>query len=164
MVDGRYLLATEVDVKTGRYVAMPDGFCNWCGKPLPPNQKSHFCPPIIKDWYNGTKYQDHECYMAYYHYWNKVNRFKRSVFIRDNFTCKACGKRLMTKNEHGIEYPDTLLLHCDHINPYSKGGETKLDNLQTLCRTCNLKKSAKTNWKPPEKATQLTFNQEGKRC
>ncbi len=31
--------------------------------------------------------------------------------------------------------------HIDHIKPWSKGGETVLENLQTLCATCNLGKS-----------------------
>lgn len=151
---GRYLLATEVDVKAGRYIAMPDGFCNWCGKPLPLNRKSHFCPSVAEDM-GSFKYQYHECYMGYYNYWNKVQRFKRVVFIRDNFTCQRCGTRLMIKNEHGIEYPNTLLLHCDHIHPYSKGGETKMDNLQTLCRTCNLKKGSKFSIPKPEKGIAI---------
>lgn len=34
-------------------------------------------------------------------------------------------------------------LHCDHIIPYSKGGETTWANLQLLCARCNLSKNAK---------------------
>ncbi|MCL4507775.1 MAG: HNH endonuclease [Chloroflexi bacterium] len=32
-------------------------------------------------------------------------------------------------------------LHVDHILAWSKGGETVLENLQTLCSVCNLGKS-----------------------
>jgi 5-methylcytosine-specific restriction endonuclease McrA len=32
-------------------------------------------------------------------------------------------------------------LHIDHIVPWSKGGETALENLETLCSECNLGKS-----------------------
>ena len=58
-------------------------------------------------------------------------RFK--VFQRDNFKCCICGRSPATTQ--GLE------LQVDHIKPWSKGGETTLDNLQTLCRDCNLGKS-----------------------
>lgn len=58
-------------------------------------------------------------------------RFK--VLQRDNFKCCSCGNS-PAKN-HDIE------LHIDHIKPWSKGGETILENLQTLCSKCNLGKS-----------------------
>ena len=52
---------------------------------------------------------------------------------RDNFTCCNCG------NSTHIE--PNLLLEIDHIIPVSKGGETKEENLQTLCWKCNRSKS-----------------------
>lgn len=58
-------------------------------------------------------------------------RFK--VLQRDNFKCCSCGAS-PAKNP-GVE------LHVDHIFPWSKGGETVLENLQTLCSKCNLGKS-----------------------
>jgi 5-methylcytosine-specific restriction endonuclease McrA len=33
-------------------------------------------------------------------------------------------------------------MHGDHIVPWSRGGHTTADNLQMLCRDCNLKKGA----------------------
>src|SRR5688572_587451 len=48
------------------------------------------------------------------------------VFERDNFTCKRCGSRRK--------------LTADHIIAESKGGPTTLENLQTLCKSCNSKK------------------------
>ncbi|MBA3003530.1 MAG: HNH endonuclease [Desulfurivibrio sp.] len=35
----------------------------------------------------------------------------------------------------------SLIFHVDHIELWSKGGETVLENLQTLCSVCNLGKS-----------------------
>jgi hypothetical protein len=52
------------------------------------------------------------------------------VWERDNFTCLHCGVR--------------RFLTIDHIHPESKGGELTLDNLQTLCRSCNSRKGART--------------------
>lgn len=52
-----------------------------------------------------------------------------SVWERDNFTCKHCGTR---RN-----------LSIDHIIPESKGGQTTIENCQTLCKTCNSKKGAR---------------------
>lgn len=57
------------------------------------------------------------------------------VLKRDNYKCVICGKS--PANNPDIE------LHIDHIKPYSLGGETELNNLQTLCQYCNLGKSNK---------------------
>ncbi len=61
------------------------------------------------------------------------DRLRFKVLKRDNFRCCFCGRSPATTL--GLE------LHIDHIIPYSKGGETTLDNLQTLCKDCNLGKS-----------------------
>jgi hypothetical protein len=60
-------------------------------------------------------------------------RLRFNVLKRDNFTCVQCGAS-PAKN------PD-VELHIDHITPWSKGGETVEENLQTLCSKCNLGKS-----------------------
>ncbi|MCM1121865.1 MAG: HNH endonuclease [Eubacterium sp.] len=60
-------------------------------------------------------------------------RLRFKVMQRDNFKCCICGNS-PAKN------PD-IELHVDHIIPWSKGGETVLENLQTLCSVCNLGKS-----------------------
>jgi hypothetical protein len=60
-------------------------------------------------------------------------RLRFRVLLRDNFACKQCGSS--PAKHPGIE------LHIDHILPWSKGGETTIDNLQTLCSNCNLGKS-----------------------
>lgn len=55
------------------------------------------------------------------------------VMRRDNFKCQKCGRSPATD--------PMIILHVDHILPWSKGGETTLDNLQTLCSKCNIGKS-----------------------
>jgi len=60
-------------------------------------------------------------------------RLRWHVLQRDRFTCCACGRSPATTA--GVE------LHVDHVVPWSKGGETILNNLQTLCSVCNLGKS-----------------------
>lgn len=61
---------------------------------------------------------------------SKRQRFE--VFKRDFFTCQYCGNSA----------PD-VILHVDHINPVSKGGNNKLTNLITSCVDCNSGKSNK---------------------
>ncbi len=54
------------------------------------------------------------------------------VMQRDNFKCCLCGAS--PAND------PTVVLHIDHIIPWSKGGPTTFDNLRTLCSKCNLGK------------------------
>lgn len=59
-------------------------------------------------------------------------RLRFKVMQRDNFTCKQCGAS--PAKDPSVE------LHIDHIIPWSKGGDTTFENLQTLCLPCNLGK------------------------
>ena len=62
-------------------------------------------------------------------------RLKVQVLMRDGNRCRLCG----------VECNDGLHnIHFDHIIPWSKVGETTLENLQVLCNDCNL---AKGNFK-----------------
>ena len=51
---------------------------------------------------------------------------KRAVLIRDNNSCVKCGA---AEN-----------LHIDHEIALSRGGSNDIDNLQVLCKDCNLRK------------------------
>jgi 5-methylcytosine-specific restriction endonuclease McrA len=63
---------------------------------------------------------------------------RKAVFARDGGRCQGCGS---TKR---IEY--------DHKIPVSKGGNSEIDNIQLLCRSCNREK---TNKHPYHLATQV---------
>ena len=54
---------------------------------------------------------------------------RRSVFERDGYACVACGA--------------TDRLSLDHIIAYSRGGEDTVENLQTMCISCNSSKGAR---------------------
>ncbi len=61
-------------------------------------------------------------------------RLRYRVLLRDGFKCCLCGASPAT----GVG----VTLHVDHIQPWSKGGETTLENLRTTCEPCNLGKGS----------------------
>lgn len=62
-------------------------------------------------------------------------RLRFKVLQRDHFRCRACGR--------SPSATPGLVLEIDHIKPWSKGGETVIENLQVLCHICN---QGKTNY------------------
>jgi len=60
---------------------------------------------------------------------NGVSKAKRlKVFARDGYRCLACGT------------PEALTI--DHIKHRSRGGRHNIENLRTLCRSCNSRRGA----------------------
>jgi hypothetical protein len=57
---------------------------------------------------------------------------KEQVKARDAFRCLCCGES------------KRRLLEIDHVAPSYYGGDSSLDNLQTLCRICNRTKALNT--------------------
>ena len=53
------------------------------------------------------------------------------VFRRDGYRCQMCGARKS----------DGVQLTIDHIIPLAAGGSNDIDNLQTLCKSCNENKA-----------------------
>ena len=58
-----------------------------------------------------------------------------SVLERAGFKCQCCGIKPLKNND--------VILHIDHIIPYSLGGSDNIDNLQVLCDKCNISKRNK---------------------
>jgi len=58
-------------------------------------------------------------------------RLRFLVMRRDEFRCRLCG----------ASQSATTRLDVDHILPWSKGGDTVFENLQTCCERCNIGKS-----------------------
>ena len=54
---------------------------------------------------------------------------RTKIYLRDEATCQLCGTFVTIGN-----------YDCDHIIPYSLGGETTLENGQCTCKTCNRSK------------------------
>ena len=60
-------------------------------------------------------------------------RLQFLVMRRDNFRCKITGRSPATD--------PNVILEVDHIVPWDKGGETVMENLQTLVKQINIGKS-----------------------
>jgi hypothetical protein len=58
-------------------------------------------------------------------------RIRRLVIERDGHVCQLCG---------GAVEPDDI--HLDHIQPYSLGGPTTVENLRVTHSRCNIKRGA----------------------
>jgi len=60
------------------------------------------------------------------------SKLRTLVFARDGHVCLRCGCSVR------------LRLRADHVIPESQGGEASMENLQTLCMSCNSWKGVQT--------------------
>lgn len=58
---------------------------------------------------------------------------REKVYDRDKWMCLMCGLDVSKQQQ-------TTMAQCDHRIPADRGGSTNIENLQTLCIQCNLKK------------------------
>lgn len=63
---------------------------------------------------------------------------RAKVLASDNYICRACG--------FGGSANFAFALDCDHVVAESKGGQSKVENFQCLCKGCNVAK-ASNNWR-----------------
>lgn len=90
-------------------------------------------------------------------------RLRVAVYERDNYSCVACGKSGLREDgmvqmwgglvpvsdydgRTSVWFTDGGELQLDHCVPLSDGGSSDIDNLQTMCQSCNCKKGTRT-WK-----------------
>jgi 5-methylcytosine-specific restriction endonuclease McrA len=58
---------------------------------------------------------------------------RRTIMLRDGYTCQYCGQQL-PKAEATV----------DHVLPKSRGGVTAWENVVCACRACNMSKGSRT--------------------
>lgn len=86
---------------------------------------------------NATKRRSHKYKVNFTEY------ERNEILDRDKWTCQCCEIKVHDRSTGNWNTPDKA--HIDHIVPISKGGDSSPENLQTLCRTCNLSKSNKVS-------------------
>lgn len=80
----------------------------------------------------------------FFEYIAKLDKEQESIIIkRQQISEKLRNKIFDRDNNQCIECKSTKELQIDHIIPFSLGGKTTEDNLQTLCKTCNCSKGNK---------------------
>ena len=108
--------------------------------------KNNQCPACGKpkaEWTRRTDWAccSTECSNEYYDNMRQVFDpavLREKTLKRDDYTCAVCGVR------HVELYGHEHKLVADHIVPIAMGGDQwDMDNLQTLCRTCDKKKTRK---------------------
>ena len=63
---------------------------------------------------------------------------RAAVLARDGYICRACG--------YGGSANHAFALDCDHVQAESNGGKGKVENLQCLCKGCNIAKAG-NDWR-----------------
>lgn len=106
---------------------VPDGSCQWCGKPIVGTRRKSFCSK--------------ECSTDFHRLvtWGRTRgAYSNQIVWRDNLTCQDCGEFLAFKNELGIYIPLEVGAEVHHIRPVEAGGDDSPDNLVTLCHSCHV--------------------------
>jgi len=146
----RYLEADKVALPARAPRFVERGHCQWCNKELTGKAK-YYCRPNSASPYSNASI----CAVEFLAWWCSRPAYVRATFIRDNFTCLACGLQPLREDKPWL--PDLKQLECDHIIPLSKGGETVTENLQTLCEECHKRKGVKKALPPGVRQLAFTF-------
>jgi 5-methylcytosine-specific restriction endonuclease McrA len=79
---------------------------------------------------------------------NYIRYSKSNVFLRDNYTCQYCGRK-MNKKECTL----------DHVQPISRGGRSIFENTVCSCSKCNATKGNSNKLKPIKKPIRPNYHQ-----
>jgi len=118
-----------------RYV--PDGMCEWCGKPINNKRRTSCCCKECND-----KFLD---WTSTVRYCNSGSRggYANHILRRDNYTCQECGEFHALYNANGIPMPTSDgALEIHHIVAVRDGGDDSPQNLITLCKDCHKRHTA----------------------
>ena len=156
----RYLFADKVTLPARAPLFVEPGHCQWCNSVLT-GKATKYCRPTEEEKriyrLNYAEPAVSECCIDFLNWWCLRPAYVRATFIRDNFTCQECGFHRMQEDRPWL--PDISQLECDHIIPLAKGGETTMDNLQTLCKECNRKKGISLPSDPRQGKLALVFEE-----
>lgn len=109
----------------------------WYENTFDENTGAHHIVPIENIFYEQENIEDEETKLVAVRPEIVITRMtipealRNEIFERDGYKCIQCGS--------------TVSLQIDHILPFSKGGKTVKENLQTLCKICNVKKGNRHN-------------------
>lgn len=84
-------------------------------------------------------------YLAQVIYKKRITFSKVNIFIRDDYVCAYCGKKMKTHKKDAT---------IDHVLPRARGGKDTWENCVTACLDCN---NAKGNKTPEEFGVQLRY-------
>jgi hypothetical protein len=99
------------------FQAIQDGHKN----PYASEKQKEFCKYALDEWHNHLLLR------------TAKKGLREKVIERDLSTCQYCGRKLKESE-----------VRIDHVNPYSSGGMTEINNLVVSCENCNRLKSNKT--------------------
>lgn len=153
----RYLEAGKVELPASAPQFVEPGHCQWCNKPLT-GKATKYCRITPDSIYSNMS----DCAAHFFKYWDRRPAYVRATFIRDNFTCQECGYHEMLVTRPWL--PDMSNLECDHIIPLARGGETTMDNLQTLCQECNRQKGIKVADDLEQELPRVIPSRDNSRC
>ena len=134
LIDGKYL-APSIKNKLERHIDIFKSFYEVCPIKDAYFEIGQFDIQLIKALDEGkeapvgTDYQQGERYL--------ISTLREAVFIRDNYTCKICGKGLK----------DKVILKTHHIGFYKGDHSNKVKNLLTVCDRCHTPSNHKENGK-----------------